>query len=298
MPPRPSPLDSTIFRVGIVAGAALLAAVLTVLVVLVIVLASRGGDKDEKKDTTRNKESRVEADKGSGKKQTAATGKESAASGNTIYRKMLPSTVWILQSVGTNQSNSGTGALIDRDRKMILTANHVVARNRTASVFFPAFDDTGKVKNELRDYPAGAGLRGTVVFADPSRDLALIQLGALPGANPALPLAAKSAEPGDRLHLIGNFGINDANPVLWSSLPAYVRNVARKRVHLNTGQAIDAWMVLTESAVNPGDSGGPVVNDRGELVAVVCGFDPKSRSVSSFIDVQEVHAVVGRFNGR
>jgi HEAT repeat protein len=42
--------------------------------------------------------------------------------------------------------------------------------------------------------------------------------------------------------------------------------------------------------VNPGDSGGPVVNDRGDQVAVVRSYSPGQRGVSQFIDIEEVLA--------
>src|SRR5262249_41658188 len=55
-----------------------------------------------------------------------------------------------------------------------------------------------------------------------------------------------------------------------------VRQVSRR--HLTTGQLAD--VVETDMPDNRGNSRGPVVNDRGELVAMVEGPDPDARQVS------------------
>ena len=51
----------------------------------------------------------------------------------------------------------------------------------------------------------------------------------------------------------------------------------------STAQTVEANM-----QTNKGNSGGPVINDRGELVAVVEGHSIDARSVSLYIDVTEV----------
>jgi hypothetical protein len=49
---------------------------------------------------------------------------------------------------------------------------------------------------------------------------------------------------------------------------------------------VQARIVLTDSLVNPGDSGSVVVNDQGELVAIASGYDPQARGCSLFIDIR------------
>ena len=51
----------------------------------------------------------------------------------------------------------------------------------------------------------------------------------------------------------------------------------------------ESMVVETTSPLNPGDSGGPVVNDRGELVAVTEGGSSAAmNTISILIDVSEV----------
>src|SRR5262249_40828826 len=70
-----------------------------------------------------------------------------------------------------------------------------------------------------------------------------------------------------------------------------VRSVCRTRFACE-GQLIEASVILTPMPINPGDSGGPVVNDDGELVGGVSGWLTEVRQVSYCIDVKEVRAFV------
>ena len=47
-------------------------------------------------------------------------------------------------------------------------------------------------------------------------------------------------------------------------------------MNFENGQTVEAMFLETQKPVNPGDSGGPTVNDRGELVAVVSSGNPKA----------------------
>jgi S1-C subfamily serine protease len=53
---------------------------------------------------------------------------------------------------------------------------------------------------------------------------------------------------------------------------------------------VEALVVETQVPTNPGDSGGPVVNERGELVAITQSNDTKQRLVSYHIDAGELRA--------
>jgi S1-C subfamily serine protease len=221
-----------------------------------------------------------------------------------VYKKLLPSTAWILNQQGKSLG-AGTGSLIDQDRRLVLSNHHVAAQGQKVIVFFPSYDAHGKVKMSTDDYPFSDAIQGTAVLSDPKCDLCLIRLEKTATDPRPIGLAAKSAEPGDRIHSIGNFRgfgtpgsdrIN--NGVLWSYAGGSVRNVRQNKLVYGPNQVLDSWVLETQSPINQGDSGGPVVNDNGELVAVVSSFDTKTRLVSSFIDIREVHAFVGRYSAK
>jgi S1-C subfamily serine protease len=140
----------------------------------------------------------------------------------------------------------------------------------------------------------GAGLAGKVIAKEPKADLALIQLDRLPQGTTALALAANGVGPGDDVHSIGNPAASGA---LWAYTRGSVKAVYRKnfRTSGRDGEGafeIDARVVETSSPVNAGDSGGPVVNSNGELVAITQGHlaDEAARSISYFIDLSEIKA--------
>jgi S1-C subfamily serine protease len=212
-------------------------------------------------------------------------------SGEKVYDRAIHSAVWILVPLGGPRASTGSGSLIDLSRRLILTNYHVVKENERAFVHFPIFEK-GKPVAERQAYPINKGLPGKVVARDSRRDLALIQLEVpLPPEAKVMKLAKDSPSPGQRVHSIGNPGASGA---LWLYTEGSVRQVYRKQ--FRTGKEgegfidVDARIVETQSPINAGDSGGPVVNDKGELVAVVQGHlsDAQARSMSFFIDVSEV----------
>jgi len=213
--------------------------------------------------------------------------------GEKIYDRTLHSTVWILMPITGTRARTGSGSVIDLNRRLILTNYHVVGDDETGFVSFPIFQN-GKLVAEREAYRApGKRIPAKVVARDPKRDLAVLQLeGPVPAEARAIKLAKDSPSPGQHVHSIGNPGASGA---LWVYTEGSVRQVYHNKIHTmdrdsGKGFDIDARVVETQSPVNQGDSGGPVVNDKGELVAVVHGHlsDSQARSMSIFIDVSEV----------
>ena len=73
----------------------------------------------------------------------------------------------------------------------------------------------------------------------------------------------------------------------------FVRQVVRRKIAYK-GPTVDAQIIETQSPTNPGDSGGPVISDDGEMVGVVSGANLNARQQTYFIDITEVHAVVAQ----
>jgi hypothetical protein len=207
-----------------------------------------------------------------------------------IYQTTLKSTVWIHASAGAGRLATGSGSLIDRDKRLVLTNFHVVGNQNSVKVFFPAYNQMRVVAE--RDYYTERqdrlAIRGIVLARDPRVDLALVQLERLPENTPALTVASKGVEPGQTIHSIGNPGTSGA---LWVYTPGKVRQVYHKRWQAEADNRIlrfEAQIIETDSATNPGDSGGPLVNDHGELVGVTQGLSTQARLLSTFIDLSEV----------
>jgi tetratricopeptide (TPR) repeat protein len=202
-----------------------------------------------------------------------------------IYRKTLHATVWIKTPKG-----SGTGWVFDRDRRLVITNYHVVAGQNTVTVIFPAYRD-GEIIAERSYYKNARGVRGRVLLTDPRRDLAAVEVESLPEGGIELKLASEGVGPGDRVHSVGNPG---ASAALWVYTSGTVRQVYRRQMKYGNGQEVEARVIETQSPINPGDSGGPVVNDNGELVGVNASTRTDAALVSYCIDLSEVRAFAAR----
>jgi HEAT repeat protein len=231
-------------------------------------------------------------------KREKASAAPQGMSGEKVFDHALRSTAWILLLDARGGVKScGSGWLAHRGKKLVVTNYHVVQQQREVLVFFPAFRDKELVTKPLHYVQQrGLALEGEVVARDPASDLAIIQLKRdLPAAVRALSIAAKSATPGQKLHSIGASGVDlrTGEGTLWRYSEGKVRQVYRKQIRYgNVNQVVNAYIVESQSPINPGDSGGPVVNDRGELVAVVSGGDFGKRLISFNIDVREVRALL------
>jgi len=231
-----------------------------------------------------------------------------AAAEDSVYKKALKSTVWIVQPVTLGEGKSGlrtgSGSVIDVRQKLILTNYHVVDEIPEVTVCFPIFDKQGKLIPEKDKYTTSLrenGLKGRVIAKDPTKDLALIKLNAdvhLPAGTPALRLAKESPEPSAKVHSIGSPGISSG---LFNYTGGEVKIVSQKewlakRSPTDTNPLrLKAKVIETSSGTNKGDSGGPLLNDKCELVGVTQGVrfgDTGTNPVAYFIAVEEVRAVL------
>ncbi len=208
-----------------------------------------------------------------------------ASANADVYNNVLKSTTWVLAK-NSGGTSSGTGVLVDQERKLVVTNAHVVGDARNTVIFFPDMS-SGRPKVSRTHYLENVrklGIRGQVIAVDRKRDLALVQLTKLPAGAEAVELAAQSVTPGATVHSVGNPGASGA---LWVYSDGKVRQVYKKRFRTGAGEH-DFQVVETDSLINSGDSGGPVVNNEGQLVAVAQAIAPKARGISYFVDISEI----------
>jgi S1-C subfamily serine protease len=223
-----------------------------------------------------------------------------AGAEENVYKKGLKSTVWIVQEVGRQgarvQLRTGSGAVIDAAKRLVLTNYHVVGDQKEAMILFPMFDKGALIPERDRYMDlirSGKGIKAKVLFSEQSKDLALLQLETLPPGTPVIRLAKDSPSPGDRVHSIGSPGISAG---LFNYTDGSVKIVVHRDIKAKRGPGepdlmVSAKMIETSSGTNKGDSGGPLMNDKCELVGVTQGYvvgGDDARPVSLFIDVSEV----------
>ncbi len=201
-----------------------------------------------------------------------------------LFHRTLRGTVFLVADLPEKGFSAGSGWLVDAKRRLVITNDHVVERARRVRAYFPMYKDGSLVAERPTYLKEGRAIEGELIDSDPKCDLALVRLSAVPGGAAALVLAPQSPAIGETIHSIGNPGAIDA---LWVYTHGTVRAVHRFR---ERDGVFEARVVETQSPVNAGDSGGPAVNDRGELVAVVSRGRRDARLLQQFIDVTEVRA--------
>lgn len=176
----------------------------------------------------------------------------------------LPATCVVFTNTG-----AGTGWVVDRANRLVVTNFHVPAGQTDVTVFFPIYKDGQIITTPAYSWKHAAIIFAKVRFASASYDLALIELGDLPDHTPELPFAGRGVRANDRV-------ITAGNPAgkLW----VVEREVADTPLPANftfedNGQRVTAPLLTLKNAGGDlrGSSGSPVVNEQGELVGVVCG---------------------------
>jgi S1-C subfamily serine protease len=141
------------------------------------------------------------------------------------------------------QTGSGSGFIISSDG-YIITNNHVI-------------ENTTSVKVVFAD---GLELTSSVIGADPSTDIAVIKV--FDGELNTLQLADSGMiEPGQIAIAIGN-------PLgLQHTVTAGVVSATGRSLRATNGRLIDD-IIQTDAALNPGNSGGPLLNSEGKVIGV------------------------------
>ncbi len=179
------------------------------------------------------------------------------------YQAILPSLVDIFVkgpgSEDTARGALGTGVVIS-DRGIILTCLHVVRGAERVRVIF-VMDRT---ESEAQ-----------VILRQPQNDLAVLQATLIPDdLKPATLVASSTLSPGDEVFPTGNpFGLMN------SESAGIVSGLGRSFTSKETG-AVLTNLIQFDAAVNPGNSGGPLVNREGEVVGIVTALlNPTSQEV-------------------
>jgi S1-C subfamily serine protease len=211
-----------------------------------------------------------------------------------VYRQTLKSVTLVYHGEG-----AGSGFLVDESDRLLVTAYHVVKDEDDVSVVFPAFKTDQTVIADREHYFSVRDRRthipGKVVLRRKNQDLALIQLDRIPVGFKAIQLAAERAKPGEAVFTVGNPG---ASGGMWIFSDGAVRQIFdQQEFSLKGAQSGVADIVETQNPTNPGDSGGPVVNSRGELIGMTMSgiVDEEVDLVSQCIDVTEIKRLLSQF---
>ena len=186
--------------------------------------------------------------------QVLASATPPAPFSEAVYEIIQPSLVLIQSKIpgtdGKTDDNLGTGTIVDASGD-ILTSLHVVANATSIQVTFAD----------------GTTSSASLATQQPENDIAVLKADKLPAQIvPAVLGNPNSMHVGDDAYVVGNpFG-------LYSSMSAgVISGFNRTFQPVNTNLNLKG-LIQIDAAVNPGNSGGPLLNRYGEVIGIVEGL--------------------------
>jgi S1-C subfamily serine protease len=192
----------------------------------------------------------------------ATAGSSSTLTTAQIAGQTSPGLVDVISTLGYQHGTAeGTGMVLTKTGE-VLTNNHVVA---------------GSTSIKVRDIGNGRTYAATVVGYSDSNDVAVLQMT---GASDLATVAvgdSGSAAAGQQVVALGNADGRDTTPsVATGKITALGASVAAQDAGAGTVEHLTG-MIQTDANIQPGDSGGPLLNTKGEVI----GMDTAASSASS-----------------
>ena len=204
-------------------------------------------------------------------------------------------TVWVRAA----DKASGTGWVVDTERRWMVTASHVVGDRDSVDVHFldrllnrPIANRRHYVVNRAELQRRGLTATGRVIARGDNADLVLLALDRIPAGTPALTLASESARLANVCRSIGHR--HDAE-LMWNQTSGRVRQVGQlPEGYFSVGRRIGAGVpiLLIQSPIEAGESGSAVVNDAGRVIGVVSAVVNQTPGVAAAIDVSELRSLL------
>jgi S1-C subfamily serine protease len=173
-----------------------------------------------------------------------------------VVERVAPSVAAVRVGTGNDGAGAGSGFLFTPDG-YLLTNSHVVRSGRPAFPKGQAKPSFGVSLDDGREYAA------RFVGDDPDTDLAVLHIDGL--SNGALTHAPLGTSVGLKR---GEIAIAIGNPLGFAhTVTSGIVSALGRSMRTNSGRLIPN-VIQTDAALNPGNSGGPLLNARAEVIGV------------------------------
>jgi putative serine protease PepD len=182
---------------------------------------------------------------GSGSGASRPVSDTTASTAKSVYDASKDAVAYITAQNGQGTA-TGSGFVVSSDGK-IVTNEHVV---------------DGATQVTVKLGLNGKAQTAQVIGADASKDLALLKIDTGGAKLHALPLASSSSvRVGDAVYAIGNpYGLDD-------TLTSGIVSARNRDIQAPDGSTISG-VIQTDAALNPGNSGGPLLDAAGQVIGV------------------------------
>lgn len=182
----------------------------------------------------------------------------------------------------TSEDSIGTGFIIDGKKGIVLTNRHVVdSENSTYSVVMGEGEETYDVVE---------------VYKDPVNDFAILQLNTEDKELPQLRLGdSDKLKAGQTVVAIGNALGQFGNSVTKGVVSGIGRGIVASSGPFGVAEALDN-VIQTDAALNPGNSGGPLLNLSGEVVGINVAVTQGAENIGFSLPINVLKPIIDGFN--
>ncbi len=211
----------------------------------------------------------------------AGQGKRQLIGASDLYTKCVKSVVLL---VALDATSLGSGSVLD-EQGNILTNWHVVI-GQDQMLVWPHDKNIG----QLEDLDPDHAMLANVVAIDPARDLAMLRLEAKSKIPPKIEYATL-----DLVSIADDvFSIGHPEGYIWSFTYGVVSQIrAGFSWSYNEKTDFKADVIQTQTPSNPGNSGGPLFNGKGQLVGVN-SFSYVGQGLNFAVHLREVSDFVSK----
>tara|TARA_A100001015_G_C14847862_1_gene655237 strand:+ start:241 stop:882 length:642 start_codon:yes stop_codon:yes gene_type:complete len=197
---------------------------------------------------------------------------DASPDGKTIFNKNFAGVVIILCENGL-----GSGAIIN-ESGYVLTNSHVLQGSKEVEVLLYGADSLDEAKHIA-----------TVVKDSPIKDLALLKIIDPKHKLDVINISIVEPQPGDEAHAIGH-----PNGEIWSYTKGYVSQVRYDYTwQYSKNNKMFATVLQIQTPINPGSSGGPLLNNHGNLIGINSFAASDLQTMNFAISVEEIIKFLG-----